>query len=63
MPAEQHLDAGQGAAGGRDGQLLACHLEQQRTVQVHRRQLRQPRPRVERRPVVDQPRQHRVGVA
>ena len=63
MPAEQGLDAGQGAAGRRDGQLLAGDLEQQRAVQVHRRQLGQPRPGVEVRPVVDEPHQHGVSMA
>src|ERR1700722_7911433 len=63
VAAEQGLDPGQGPAGRRDGQLLAGNLEQQRTMQVHRRQLVHPRPGVEVRPVVDEPRQHRVGVA
>jgi hypothetical protein len=63
MAAEQGLDAGQGPAGGRDRQLLAGDLEQQGAVQVHRRQLGQPPPWVEGRPVVDEPGQHRVGVA
>src|SRR6266496_3832181 len=63
MAAEQILDAGQGPAGCRDRQLLPGDLEQQRAVQVHRRQLDHPRPRVEVRPLVDQPRQHRVGLA
>ena len=44
-PVEQGLDAGQGPAGRGDGQLLAGDLEQQRAVQVHRRQLGQPRAR------------------
>ena len=56
MPAEQGQDAGQGSAGRRDGQLLAGDLEQQGTEQVHRRQLGHPRPGIEVRPVVDQPR-------
>src|SRR6266542_4492175 len=56
MAAEQILDAGQGPAGCRDRQLLPGDLEQQRAVQVHRRQLDHPRPRVEVRPLVDQPR-------
>ena len=63
MPVEQRLDAGHGAAGGRDGQLLAGDLEQQGAVQVHRRQLGQPRPGVEVRPFVDEPSQYRIGVA
>jgi hypothetical protein len=63
MPVEQRLDAGHGAAGGRDGQLLTGDLEQQGAVQVHRRQLGQPRPWVEVRPCVDEPSQHRIGVA
>jgi len=63
MAAEQGLDAGQGPAGRRDGQLLAGDLEQQGAVQVHRRQLGHPRPRVEVRPVVDEPGQHRVSAA
>ena len=63
MAAEQGLDAGHGPAGGRDGQLLAGDLEQQGTEQVHRRQLGQPCLGVEVWPVVDEPRQHGVGVA
>ena len=63
VTAEQGLDPGQGPAGRRHGQLLPGDLEQQRTVQVHRRQLGHPRPRVEVGPVVDEPGQHRVGVA
>src|SRR6266567_2640340 len=63
MAAEQILDAGQVPAGCRDRQLLPGDLEQQRAVQVHRRQLDHPRSRVEVRPLVDQPRQHRVGLA
>jgi hypothetical protein len=47
--------------GRRDGQLLAGDLEQQRTVEVHGRQLVQPRPGVELWPRVDDPLQHRVG--
>ena len=56
MPAEQVQDAGQRSAGRRDGQLLAGDLEQQGTEQVHRWQLGHPRPGIEVRPVVDQPR-------
>ena len=63
MAAEKGLDAGQGPAGRRDGQLLAGDLEQQGTVQIHRRELGDPRPGVEVRPVVDEPGQHGVGVA
>ena len=63
MAAEQRLDAGEGPAGRRDGKLLAGDLEQQGTVQVHRRQLGHPRPWIEVRPFVNEPRQHRVGVA
>ena len=63
MTAEQGLDAGQDPAGCRDGQLLADDLEQQGAVQIHRRQLGQPRPGIEVRPVIDQPRQHGVGAA
>ena len=68
MAAEQRLDAGQGPAGRRDGQLLPGDLEQQGTEQVHRQHqaegVVQPRlGEVEVRPVVDEPGQHRVGVA
>jgi hypothetical protein len=63
VAAEQGLDAGQGPAGRRDGQLLPGDLEQQGTEQVHRRQLGQPRPGIEVRPLVDKPGQHRVSVA
>ena len=67
MAVEQRLDAGQGPAGRRDGQLLAGDLEQQGTEKVHRRRQAEgvvpPRPRVEVRPVVDEPGQHRVGIA
>src|SRR5229473_8413776 len=63
MAVEKCLDAGQGPAGRWDGKLLAGDLEQQGTVQVHRRELGHPRPGVEGRPVVDEPRQHGVGVA
>jgi hypothetical protein len=62
MPAEQCLDAGQGPAGRRDGELLAGDLEQQGTLQIHRRKLGQRRPGVKGWPVVDEPRQHGVGV-
>jgi len=63
MAAEQGLDAGQGPAGRRYGQLLSGDLEQQGTVQVHRRQLRHPGPGIEVRPFVDKPRQHGIGPA
>jgi hypothetical protein len=63
MPVEQGLDAGQGSAGCRDGQLLAGDLEQQGAAQIHGRQEGHPRPGVEVGPVVDEPREHRVGVA
>ena len=63
MAVEQRLDAGKGPAGRCDGQLLAGDLEQQGTVQIHRRQLGHPCPGIEGRPVVDEPRQHGVGVA
>ena len=63
MAAEQGFDAGQGPPGRRDGQLLAGDLEQQGTVQIHRRQLGHPRPGIEVRPVVDERRQHGVGLA
>src|SRR6266581_6288463 len=63
MAVEKCLDAGQCPAGRGDGELLAGDLEQQGTVQIHRRQLRHPRPGVEGRPVVDEPRQHGVGAA
>jgi hypothetical protein len=62
-PAEHGLDAPQGPAGGRDGQLLPGDLEQQGTEQIHWRQLGYPRPGIKIRPVVDEPRQHRVGAA
>ena len=61
-PAEQCLDAGQDRPGRGDRQLLPGDLEQQGAVEVHRRQPGQPRPGVEVRPVVYEPRQHRVGV-
>ena len=63
MAVEQGLDAGQGPAGRRDGQLLAGDLKQQGAVQIHGRQQGHPRPGIEVRPVVDEPREHRVGVA
>ena len=44
MAVEKGLDAGKVPAGRRDGKLLAGDLEQQGTVQVHRRQLSHPRP-------------------
>ena len=59
---EQRLDPPQDRAGRRDGQLLPGHLEHQGPVQVHGRQLRHPGLGIEVRPLVDQPRQHRVGV-
>ena len=62
MAAEQGLHAGQDLAGRRHRQLLADDLEQQGAVQIHRRQLGQPRPGIEVRPVVDEPGQHGVGV-
>jgi hypothetical protein len=62
-PVEQGLDAGQDPAGRGDGQLLADDLEEQRPVEVHRGQPRQPRVGVEVGAVVDEPREHRVGVA
>jgi len=55
MTAEQGLDPGQGPAGRRHRQLLAGDLEQQGTVQIHRRQLGYPRPGIELRPFIDQP--------
>jgi hypothetical protein len=61
-PAEHGLDARQGPPGRRDGQLLPGDLEQQGTEQIHRRQLGYPRPGIEIRTVVDELRQHRVGV-
>ena len=63
MPVKEGPDAGKGTAGRCDRQLLPDDLEQQRAEQVHRRQPGQPRPRVEVRPGVDQPGQHRVGAA
>ena len=61
--AEQALDPAQYPAGRRDRQLLAGDLEQHGPVQVHgAADWRHPRPRIEVRPVVDQPRQHRIGV-
>jgi hypothetical protein len=63
MAAEQCLDAGKGPPSRCDGQLLAGDLEQQGTVEIHRRQLLNPRPGVEIRPVADEPGQHRVGMA
>ena len=63
MTAEQGLDPAQGPAGRWDRQLLADDLEQQGAVQVHRRQLGRPRLGVKVRPGLDEPRQHRVGVA
>jgi len=62
MAVEKCLDAGQDPASRQDGKLLPGDLEQQGTVQVHRRQLSQPGPGVEGRPVIDEPRQHGVGV-
>ena len=38
-------------------------LEQQGTVQVHRRELGNPRPGVEVRPVIDEARQHGISLA
>jgi hypothetical protein len=61
MAAEQGLDAGHGVAGRRHGQLLAGDLEQQGAEQVHRRQLGDPRPGIEVRPLVDEPGQYRIG--
>ena len=46
-----------------DGQLLTGDLEQQCAVQIHRRKQSDPRPGIEVRPVVDEPREHRIGVA
>ena len=63
MAVEQGLDAGHGSAGRGDGQLLAGDLEQQGAEEIHGRQLGHPRPGIEVRPVVDEPRQHGVGVA
>jgi hypothetical protein len=63
MAAEKCLDAGKDPAGRCDGELLAGDLEQQGTVQIHRRELGHPSPGVEGRPVVDEPRQHGVGIA
>src|SRR6201982_2984150 len=63
MAAEQVLDPGQGPAGRRHGKLLPGDLEQQGTVQVHGWQLGQPPPGIEVRPVIDEPGQHRVGLA
>ena len=63
MPAEQGLDASQDPARRRDGQLLAGDLEQQGTVQIHGWQLGHPRPGIEVRPLIDEPRHHGVGVA
>ena len=62
MAAEKCLDAGQDPACRQNGKLLPGDLEQQGTVQIHRRQLSQPRPGVEVRPVIDEPRQHGVRV-
>ena len=62
MSLEQGLDARQGPTGRGDGQLLTGDLEQQRTVEIHRWQLRHPRPWIEVRAVLDDPRQHGVGV-
>jgi hypothetical protein len=63
VAAEQRLDTGKCPAGRPDRQLLPGDLEQQGTVQIHRRKLGQPRPRIEGRPAVDKPCQHGVGAA
>ena len=63
VTAEQVLDARDGPPGRGHRQLLARDLEQQGTEQIHRRQLGDPGPGIEIRPLVDQPRQHWIGGA
>ena len=55
--------SGPGSGGSLGRKLLPGDLEQQGTVEIHRRQLGHPRPGIEVRPLIDEPRQHGVGVA
>ena len=60
---EQCRDACDGPSGRSDGQLLSGDLEEERPEQVHRRKLVQPRLRIEVRPLLDEPPDHRVSFA
>src|SRR6266550_3088770 len=63
MAVEEIFDAGDGVAGRRHRELLAGDLEEQGTVEVHRRKFVQPCPGVEVRPRADDLREHRIGLA
>ena len=63
VPSEPLLEMRDDRPGRADGQLLARDLEDERAEGVEWRKLVQPGARTEVRPRVDQPREHRIGVA
>jgi hypothetical protein len=62
MTAKKRLDALERPSCGRDGQLLAHDLKQERAIQIHWWKLRDPGVRIKVRPSVDQTRYHRVRI-